>query len=154
MPSWVCVDSSVVLTLYLPQPLRPNARALWVSWAAQEYQLTAPPLFLYEATSICRKSVHQGVIPAIRGAEILREILDLPIDFSTPPELHARAYELATRFNLPTAYDANYLVVAQTLGCEFWTADRRLVNAVGETLPWVKWLGSYPPPADEAPPTT
>jgi predicted nucleic acid-binding protein len=29
------------------------------------------------------------------------------------------------------------------LGCELWTADERLYNAVKDELPWVKWLGNY-----------
>ena len=33
--------------------------------------------------------------------------------------------------------DAHYLALAQRLGAEFWTADRRLVQAVQATLPWV-----------------
>jgi len=52
---------------------------------------------------------------------------------------------LATHFNRPTAYDAHYLALAEMLGCEFWTADRRLYNAVKEELPWVKWLSDFRP---------
>ncbi len=32
-----------------------------------------------------------------------------------------------------------YLAVAATLGCDLWTGDRRLVNAVN--APWVRWVG-------------
>ena len=56
-----------------------------------------------------------------------------------------RGYELATQFNRPTAYDAQYLAVAERLQCEFWTVDERLYNAVKQALPWVKWLGNFAP---------
>jgi predicted nucleic acid-binding protein len=46
--------------------------------------------------------------------------------------------DLADRFALPAAYDAHYLALADWLGGEFWTADRRLAKAVGEALPWVR----------------
>ena len=29
------------------------------------------------------------------------------------------------------------------MGCEFWTADKRLANVVQDELPWVRWLGDY-----------
>ncbi|MBC8099768.1 MAG: type II toxin-antitoxin system VapC family toxin [Armatimonadetes bacterium] len=45
-------------------------------------------------------------------------------------KLYRRAYELAEQLSLPTAYDAQYLAVAEHLGCDFWTADERLYNAV------------------------
>ena len=37
-------------------------------------------------------------------------------------------------------YDAHYLALAERLGAEFWTADRRLQQAVGATLLWVRLL--------------
>ncbi|MCS6844738.1 MAG: type II toxin-antitoxin system VapC family toxin [Caldilineales bacterium] len=55
--------------------------------------------------------------------------------------LNLRAWELAEQFGRPTAYDAYYRALVEALECELWTADRRLVNAVGQTLRWVKWLG-------------
>ena len=54
-----------------------------------------------------------------------------------------RAYELATQYNRPTAYDSQYLAVAERLNCEFWTADERLANAVGNDLSWVRWVGNF-----------
>jgi predicted nucleic acid-binding protein len=154
MTSWVCVDANVVLKLYLNEELSEEADLFWNDHVTQGFSFAAPPLALYEITATLRKNVHQGIIDPDEGREAHREILSLPLDYPSPQDLHARAYELATRLDLPTTYDANYLVVAQTLGCEFWTADRKLVNAVGAALPWVKWLGSYSPPVDETPPTT
>jgi len=52
---------------------------------------------------------------------------------------------MATRLNLPAAYDAYYLALAEMLGCEFWTADKKLCNTVKDSLPWVKFLGEYQP---------
>ena len=49
-----------------------------------------------------------------------------------------RALDLAERFSLPAAYDAHYLALADWLGGEFWTADRRLARAVHDELPWVR----------------
>jgi predicted nucleic acid-binding protein len=43
-----------------------------------------------------------------------------------------RAYEL--RANI-TAYDATYIALAETLGCELLTGDERLANSTGPRCP-------------------
>jgi predicted nucleic acid-binding protein len=35
------------------------------------------------------------------------------------------------------------LSLAEEAGCEFWTADQKLYNAVKDRMPFVKWLGDY-----------
>ena len=52
--------------------------------------------------------------------------------------LHVEAVLLARRLGLKAAYDAHYLAWAERTGAEFWTADRRLVNQVAPSLPWVR----------------
>ncbi len=143
--STVCVDSNVLLNRYLAQPLSHLAKARWDAWAAQKCRIVAPPLLLYEITSVLRKNVYQRLMTPENGLELLQEILRLPIGYISPPDLHVRAYRFATRFNRPTAYDSHYLAVAETLGCEFWTADGKLANAVRGDLPWVKFLGDDTP---------
>jgi predicted nucleic acid-binding protein len=56
------------------------------------------------------------------------------IDLST----ESWALDLAARFSLPASDDACYLALAERLGGEFWTADRRLVQAVQMELGWVR----------------
>ena len=60
-----------------------------------------------------------------------------------PAGLHQRAWELTRHFDLPAAYDAHYLALAEMVGCPFWTADERLFNVVCGSLDWVDWLGDY-----------
>jgi predicted nucleic acid-binding protein len=73
---------------------------------------------------------------------MLTDALEWPIVIWTDVRsIQASALEFATRFNRPKAYDAQYLALADLLGCELWTADRRLVSAVGDKLPWVRWIG-------------
>jgi hypothetical protein len=42
-----------------------------------------------------------------------------------------------------SAYDSAYLALAQWQSVWFVTGDKRLFNAVGYVLSWVKWLGDY-----------
>ncbi len=63
--------------------------------------------------------------------------MNLGLRFSGDAELHRQALKIAQRYNLPATYDAHYLALAERLGIEFWTADRRLFNAVRSSLSWV-----------------
>jgi predicted nucleic acid-binding protein len=60
-----------------------------------------------------------------------------------------RGFELATQFSRPSAYEVQYLAVAEQLGCEFWTADERWFNTFKSVVPWVKWLGQFQSQPDE-----
>ena len=56
-----------------------------------------------------------------------------------PPtlELNYLALRWAERLGQTVAYDAHYLALAEVLGCDFWTADRRLAKAARAEVPWV-----------------
>jgi predicted nucleic acid-binding protein len=53
-------------------------------------------------------------------------------------EMHVRALDIERRFPERKAYDSHFLALADLLGCELWTSDKRLYNRVGTRLPWVK----------------
>jgi predicted nucleic acid-binding protein len=111
-------------------------------------RVLAPTLFRYEVVSALRKRVYRNML-TLDEAMILREnLLRHPIEFLVSDDLLHRAYELATHLNRPTAYDAQYLAVAEQFDCEFWTADERLFNAVTAQLPYVKWIGNFPLPQE------
>jgi predicted nucleic acid-binding protein len=73
-------------------------------------------------------------------------LLAQPVQAMIDDALLRRGFALATQFNRPTAYDAQYLAVAERLGYDFWTADERLYNVVNTQLSWVGWLGSAAAP--------
>ena len=73
----------------------------------------------------------------------LEKLLRLPVTFFSTPTLTRRAYDLATAYNQPTAYDAQYLAVAEHLRCDLWTTDQRLYNALHKQTTYTKWLGNY-----------
>ncbi len=136
----VCVDSNIVLKLAIDEQDSDQARALWEQWAQQGTEIVAPPLLWYEVISVLRHQVHVSRFTVGEGREALDSIFVLSISSVMPAGFHQMAWELATQFGLPTGYDAHYLAVAHSLACEFWTADKRLYNAVKEQLPWVRSL--------------
>ena len=42
-----------------------------------------------------------------------------------------------------SVYDSWYLYVAERAGCEFWTADQKLYNAMKDKVSFVRWLEDY-----------
>ena len=139
----IVLDSGIYLASLLPdEPMVLPAKELLGSLKRLSLLASAPILLRYEMVATVRKSVFRGRISADIGKAILNSVFKRRIEMYVSLKLVRRAYELAETHSLPTAYDAQYLAVAEHLGCEFWTADEKLVNSVNPLLPWVKWVGS------------
>ena len=141
--SLVCVDAGVLIKLVMAEEDSDRADALWEQWKEDGVKVVAPALLLFELTSVLRKKVHRGLLEPEEGKRAFDTVHRLPVQVLAPSDLHRRAWELATRFNRPAAYDAHYLALAEMMNCEFWTADERLFNTVRDELSWVRWLGAF-----------
>ena len=60
--------------------------------------------------------------------------------------IRLRAREIARRFGQERVYDSTYAALAETRGCEFWTADYAFYMAVKDELAFVRFLAEYPLP--------
>lgn len=141
--SLVCVDAGVLIKLVVAEEDSDRADALWEQWKEDGVKVVAPALLLFELTSVLRKKVHRGLLEPEEGKRAFDTVHRLPVQVLAPSDLHRRAWELATRFNRPAAYDAHYLALAEMMNCEFWTADECLFNTVRDELSWVRWLGAF-----------
>ena len=133
----ICVDASLVLNLVLDEADSEQVHALWAAWAMEGAIITAPCHLAFEVTSVIRNHVYRRNISAEAGQMAFEAFLAQEIELRHPGELEVRAWELAGQYDRPTAYDTCYLALAESLGCELWTADGRLVKAVAAFLPWV-----------------
>lgn len=70
-------------------------------------------------------------------------MLEYPVQFFDSRTLVIQAFDLASAYNLPRAYDTLYAALASKLRCDFWTLDKVLVNSVQDHLPFVRWLGDF-----------
>jgi predicted nucleic acid-binding protein len=122
-------------------PQQGSIQRIWDRWAVEERLLVAPFLLRYEVTNALHRYGMAGQRSPTLVASALDAALLLPIRLHGEADLHARAIKFATRFVLPAAYDAHYLALADRLGADFWTTDRKLANAVRPTLPWVHLVG-------------
>jgi predicted nucleic acid-binding protein len=138
--SWLCVDANLVVRL-VADPKDEFIRGLWEQWDAEGQQLAAPTLLYYEVANALYRYWRQKLVSLSSVRLALKAAFSLPIHLYGEAALHQRALDLAERFSLPAAYDAHYLALAEQLGAEFWTADRKLVRAVQSALPWVRPVG-------------
>ncbi|SEB59094.1 Predicted nucleic acid-binding protein, contains PIN domain [Paramicrobacterium humi] len=91
-------------------------------------EFMAPDLIDVETVTVLRKRWLAGTISE---EGFVRAVDDLEgLDFERVPTLRLmrRAYEL--RANV-TAHDTSYVALAEVLGCELLTGDRRLASASG-----------------------
>ena len=90
--------------------------------------MTAPDLVDVETVSVLRKRWLAGAVSAQRFASAVTDLEDLDFDRYPTLRFMRRAYELRASV---TAYDATYVALAETLGCELLTGDERLANSTG-----------------------
>ncbi|MDO8689133.1 MAG: type II toxin-antitoxin system VapC family toxin [Dehalococcoidia bacterium] len=137
----VCVDASLAVMLLLPEPLSDRAKSLWRSWSDLGIDMVTAPLFFAEVTSVLREHVFFRRLDPEVAEDAFQAFREMDIATVYPPDLQPQAWAIAKKYNQRRTYDAQYLAVATALGCELWTGDRKLVNAVNE--PWVRWVGDY-----------
>jgi predicted nucleic acid-binding protein len=91
-----------------------------------------PHLAVIETVSVLRAWVRRGELTAERAAAALEDLADLPAQRWPAEPLLGRVWEL--RENL-SAYDATYVALAETIGADLVTLDRRLARALAGAAP-------------------
>jgi predicted nucleic acid-binding protein len=142
----IVLDASVAIKLVFPEHHSDRALALLTATVQAGDTVLAPPLLPFEvANAIRQRMVRQG-LALQRADQIMTRFLAFPITLTLPAGLYDRAIALADAHNLPAAYDAHYLALAETLTSDLWTDDQRLIRTVGATLSFVRAIGTYPIP--------
>lgn len=147
----VVVDASVALKWRLrDEEETQQADALLEDFLVGKLVLLTPTLFDYEITNAFRVAVTRQRLSEPDAAAALADFAQYTIirfDFSG---LSSRTFNLSGQHQR-SAYDSAYMALAQAQGVWFFKGDKRLFNAVGQTLTWVKWLGDYQYEAIPAP---
>jgi predicted nucleic acid-binding protein len=145
MEKLLVLDASVAIKAILPNPLQGHCRALVETFA--EIQPVSPALWAHETTSAISKTVHFGQITEAEGRQALEQLASLGVQLFTPNlEQNQAAFDWTIRLKRAAAYDSYYLALAQSLDCDFWTADSRLFNALkDERFKWLHWIEEMPP---------
>lgn len=132
----VVIDASFTYNLIIPTPLQTQLQKQVTQWQQDGYTLCAPTLWVYEITSTFCKMVEARQLTESHAQSSIALVYKLGVQLIPPDEAIAKkAYEWTRRLNRGAAYDSFYLALAETLGCEFWTLDKRLYNAAKQ--PWL-----------------
>jgi predicted nucleic acid-binding protein len=126
----LCVDASVVIRLLVDTPDGDRVQALWEEWHAAGRPFVAPCLLHYEVANALYRYERAGEMTEVEVQQALDAALGLPVRLVDDPALHVAAVLLARRLGLSATYEAHYVAVAERLGAEFCTADRRLADRV------------------------
>lgn len=121
------VDASALAALLFAEPTADEIAA-----RLGDRELLAPALLPYEVASVCLKKIerHPSQREALREALALLPLLDVRKVDVPPDEIVAFAEGEGL-----TAYDAAYLWLARTLGCELVTLDGALDAAARRGRP-------------------
>lgn len=125
----VVIDASA-LGEYL---LDPGASALGELIESEEIDLHTPCLCDVELLALVRRAMQQRgtALDASRASELLDDYLAFPVTRHEHLELLPRIFSLRANFS---AYDASYAALAEALGAELLTADRRFARAARDHL--------------------
>ena len=100
-------------------------------------EVTAPDLVDVETVSVLRRRWLRRTLTEQRFSTAIAHLQQLGFERVPTLRLVPRAFQL--RANV-SAYDACYVALAEHLGCELITADRRLAGATGPLCP-IRVLG-------------
>jgi predicted nucleic acid-binding protein len=139
------VDASIAVWAILPvlQARDVDAAGRFSAWGEQEVTLLAPAWWAAECTTAIRRTVFNKVITETRARSAISDLFALEVQIvPVDAALCESALEWAARLKQSRAYDSFYLALAQRLGINLWTADKRLANGAQQIgINWVRWIG-------------
>lgn len=144
--SVVVIDANLAMQAVAPARQDP-AIDLFSGWTRGKVRVVAPDLWASEVLTALRKLVFGGALSSERALRVLDDLFALGVEIiPTSIELCRAALPWAQRLGQAKCYDALYLALAEQVGAEFWTADRRLANRARQTgATWVHCLGEEGP---------
>ena len=138
----VVIDASLLVKLLVIEQFSPQAVRLANYWAAMGIRLAAPDFIRAEVISALYKKISAGIISINLAMELVSEFYAMDINIYPASLFHQRAIELALELGQRMPYDSHYLALAESLNCDFWTADRPFHRAAQPHHPRVQWIGN------------
>lgn len=127
----IVTDASLLVKLLILEQFSAQAERLVKAWFAAGIRLAAPDFIHAEIASALYKKMSEGTISIDKAMELMARFYAMEINFHQSAPLHRRALELALELRQRMPYDAHYLALAESLNCDFWTADQGSVQFAG-----------------------
>jgi predicted nucleic acid-binding protein len=136
------VDASVAIKWLNPyETLADKANDIRNDYEQGQLSLLVPAFWDYEVVNGINKAVARRDLTEQEGHEAIALLLAVQahkVPLPSPQESYALAHKYRR-----SVYDRWYLSLAEQTGCEFWTADAKLYNALKNSIAFVRWLGDY-----------
>jgi predicted nucleic acid-binding protein len=137
------IDASLAVRVILPifeQDL--DILNQLVEWRQDRVQLFAPEIWLPEVVSVVRQAIYAHILSEEEGRVAVEDAFRLDVEVLHSDEaLCKRALAWAERLAQSKAYDSFYLALAERMGGDLWTGDRRLFNRAQQLgIGWVKLM--------------
>ena len=143
MSGFVVVDASLAFKWLVREEHTDKALAILRVWHNEDVTPAAPHLLPFEVSNALHKRVTRGELSVEGAVDLIGNLLTSQIELHQPWNLQGKALEMASRFGQGAAYDAHYLALAESLGCELWTADEKFHQSVGQEMGHVRWIGEF-----------
>ena len=141
MNGHVVVDASLAFKWLVKEIYTAEANDLGRLWNSQGTQIAAPYLMPVEVTNALHHRVARGELTLEAATRHMESLLSSGLELHQTPTLHGRALELASLLRQGAVYDAHYLALSETLGCELWTADEKFYRVASPSAGNVRWIG-------------
>ena len=139
----IVIDASLVVQLLVVEQFSNQARAIANYWQAMGIRLAAPDFIHAEVASALYKKVPARIISIDFAKAMMLRFYGMGIEYRPSSPLHDRAMDLALELRQRMPYDSHYLALAESLNCDFWTADQPFYRAARPRHPRVQWIGNY-----------
>jgi predicted nucleic acid-binding protein len=140
-PLRAVVDASVAVKIFVPENLSVHAQDVFLRFAREdEAELIVPDFFFIECANVFWKWVQRSHYPLQDAKAHLNDLAGLGLTTVSAQILAGDALNLSFQYRI-TAYDACYLAAANRLQLPLITADKKLVDRLGETFDNLRWLG-------------
>jgi predicted nucleic acid-binding protein len=137
------LDSSVALKWVLAEPDSPKAKQLRDDFRNHIHELLAPEVFQVEIAHALTRAERRGRITPPQAGIFWSDIMSTPPRLDPSGPLIPRAIQISSAAHIGV-YDCLYVALAEREGCEFVTADSRLVNILRSRFSFVIELSVVP----------
>ncbi|MGB9848821.1 MAG: type II toxin-antitoxin system VapC family toxin [Moorellaceae bacterium] len=138
----IVADASTILCAYFPDEFSPKAKKLMLDYALGRITLCGPRLLVLELINACLVAARRRRISEEILTKTVQEVSTLQIQWIGIEKEADKIFALSRKYYI-SAYDSAYIISAQMKGCELFTADEGLFNAVKHDLNFVHLLPDY-----------